>query len=270
MTRRSASGRLAGPARRRLSRLTVAATLEPLAGSDLVIEAVFEDMAVKQELFGSAVSLLWAGRVIATNTSYLDVERDGRGAADRRGSWACTSSRRRNVMKLLEIVRARRASPRDAGDRPGRRQGARQGQRGRRRLRRVHRQSHSRPLPEGVRRHAGGGRVAEGDRRRASRLRLRDGTVAVRTCRASTSRGRGASAMLPLRKPSDRYEPGGGQAVRDGPLRPEDGRGVVPLRERASASSIRWSRRSCARTQRSTGRPQRSFRPDEIVSRVLA
>src|SRR4051794_24249962 len=40
-----------------------------LAGCDLVIEAVFEDLAVKQELFGRIEAVIAADTVLATNTS---------------------------------------------------------------------------------------------------------------------------------------------------------------------------------------------------------
>jgi len=44
-----------------------------LAGCDLVIEAVFEDLAVKQELFGRIEAVVGADTVLATNTSALSV-----------------------------------------------------------------------------------------------------------------------------------------------------------------------------------------------------
>jgi 3-hydroxybutyryl-CoA dehydrogenase len=44
-----------------------------LAGCDLVIEAVFEDLAVKQELFGRIEAVVAADAVLATNTSALSV-----------------------------------------------------------------------------------------------------------------------------------------------------------------------------------------------------
>ena len=45
-----------------------------LAECDLVIEAVFEDMAVKKELFATLDGILKPGAILATNTSYLDID----------------------------------------------------------------------------------------------------------------------------------------------------------------------------------------------------
>ena len=50
-----------------------------LADVDLVIDAVFEDMAVKQELLTALESVVRAETVIATNTSYLDIDEMGVG-----------------------------------------------------------------------------------------------------------------------------------------------------------------------------------------------
>ncbi|CAN7197162.1 3-hydroxyacyl-CoA dehydrogenase NAD-binding domain-containing protein [Mesorhizobium sp. LjNodule214] len=82
-----------------------------LADCDLIVEAVFEDMAVKQEVFGKLDAVAKPGAILATNTSYLDVN-----------AIAATTSRPQdvvglhffspaNVMKLLEIVRADKTAP---------------------------------------------------------------------------------------------------------------------------------------------------------------
>ncbi|MCE0761983.1 3-hydroxyacyl-CoA dehydrogenase NAD-binding domain-containing protein [Pseudonocardia kujensis] len=55
--------------------------LKELAGADLVIEAVFEDMAVKQELLSAVEPLLPLRTVIASNTSYLDLDEMSAGLA---------------------------------------------------------------------------------------------------------------------------------------------------------------------------------------------
>lgn len=77
-----------------------------LADVDLVIEAVFENMEVKREVFGKLEQHCKPGCILATNTSYLDIN-----------ELASTSSRKEdivgihffspaNIMKLLEVVRA--------------------------------------------------------------------------------------------------------------------------------------------------------------------
>ncbi|MFP5341223.1 MAG: 3-hydroxyacyl-CoA dehydrogenase NAD-binding domain-containing protein, partial [Gammaproteobacteria bacterium] len=53
-----------------------AATLrmEDVADADLVIEAVFEDMGLKQDIFRRLDTLARPGAILATNTSGLDVD----------------------------------------------------------------------------------------------------------------------------------------------------------------------------------------------------
>ena len=88
------NGRLEEGERERMLGLLDATTdVASLAGCDLVIEAVFEDLAVKLELFGRVEQQLADDTVLATNTSALSVTRDRRRAraAGARSS-ACTSS----------------------------------------------------------------------------------------------------------------------------------------------------------------------------------
>jgi 3-hydroxyacyl-CoA dehydrogenase len=60
-------------AQARIDRLAYAPNIESLAGADLYIEAVFEDIAVKTGVLRRLESVA-AGAIIATNTSYLDIE----------------------------------------------------------------------------------------------------------------------------------------------------------------------------------------------------
>jgi 3-hydroxybutyryl-CoA dehydrogenase len=55
------------------SRITPASDLKDLAGSGLVIEAIIEDLGIKQKLFAELESLLSADAILATNTSSLSV-----------------------------------------------------------------------------------------------------------------------------------------------------------------------------------------------------
>jgi 3-hydroxyacyl-CoA dehydrogenase len=105
------SGRIdeAGLAERR-ARLTLATGLDRLASCDLVIEAVFEDMGVKLELLAALEPLLRPDAIIATNTSYLDVETMAGALARPERFLGLHFFSPAHVMKLLEIVRARRAS----------------------------------------------------------------------------------------------------------------------------------------------------------------
>ena len=101
-------GRLdAGAAGAAKQRVTASSDLDALRDSDLVIEAVFENLAIKRELFARLGALCRPGAVLATNTSTLDVDAiaaaSGR-AGDVVGMHFFSPA---NVMRLLEIVRGR-------------------------------------------------------------------------------------------------------------------------------------------------------------------
>ncbi len=88
----------------RLARFTGATDYGALDDADLIIEAVFEDMAVKQAVFAQLDRVAKPGAVLATNTSYLDVDRIAaatRGPADVLGLHFFSPA---NIMKLLEVV----------------------------------------------------------------------------------------------------------------------------------------------------------------------
>ena len=88
-----------------MSLLSPTLALEDLRECDLVIEAVFEDMAIKKEVFGKLDTICKAGAILASNTSYLDINEIAqatRRPADVIGLHFFSPA---NVMKLLEIVR---------------------------------------------------------------------------------------------------------------------------------------------------------------------
>ena len=94
----------------RMSRLMPSVEMQQLASVDLVIEAVFEDLQIKKALFARLDGVVRDGAIIASNTSYLDL--DAMAAATRRpgdvvGLHFFSPA---NVMKLLEIVRGRETS----------------------------------------------------------------------------------------------------------------------------------------------------------------
>lgn len=72
--RRARSQLTAVEAEERLSRVTVGCEWAPLAEVDLVIEAAIEDLAVKQALFARLGEMTRPGTLLASNTSYLDLE----------------------------------------------------------------------------------------------------------------------------------------------------------------------------------------------------
>jgi 3-hydroxyacyl-CoA dehydrogenase len=98
-------GRMAPETRdRRLDRLRGALDYAALSDCDLVIEAVFEDLTAKQAVFAALDSVLEPGAIIATNTSYLDVDLLAAGtnrAPDVIGLHFFSPA---SVMRLLEIV----------------------------------------------------------------------------------------------------------------------------------------------------------------------
>lgn len=107
------SGRMTVEARDRiLARARFVTDLAELADVDLVIEAVFEDMAVKQELFGRLEAIVRPDCILATNTSYLDIDTMAAGLKRPGNVIGLHFFSPAHVMKLLEIVRAR-ATPAD-------------------------------------------------------------------------------------------------------------------------------------------------------------
>lgn len=95
----------------RLGRITPSTDLSALARADLVIEAVFEDMAVKQAVLRELDRVLRRGAILASNTSYLDLDalaRETTRPADVVGLHFFAPA---NVMRLLEIVRGAQTAP---------------------------------------------------------------------------------------------------------------------------------------------------------------
>jgi 3-hydroxyacyl-CoA dehydrogenase len=85
--------------------LTPSLSMEDLADCDLVIEAVYESMDVKKDVFGKLDKIVKQGAILASNTSYLDVNEIAASTsrpADVLGMHFFSPA---NVMKLLEVVR---------------------------------------------------------------------------------------------------------------------------------------------------------------------
>jgi len=86
--------------------ITGSLALEDLAGVDLVIEAVFERMDIKKELFGKLDAICKPGAILATNTSYLNIDEIASATTRPEAVIGLHFFSPANVMKLLEIVRA--------------------------------------------------------------------------------------------------------------------------------------------------------------------
>ena len=94
----------------RMGRLIPTLDFDALADADLVIEAVFEDMQLKKSVFERLDAIAKPGAILASNTSYLDV--DAIAAMTKRpedvlGMHFFSPA---NVMRLLEIVRGAKTS----------------------------------------------------------------------------------------------------------------------------------------------------------------
>ncbi|MEO7634359.1 MAG: 3-hydroxyacyl-CoA dehydrogenase NAD-binding domain-containing protein, partial [Sphingomicrobium sp.] len=91
--------------------LTSTLDFDALAECDLIIEAVFEQMEVKRDIFARLDKIARPGAILASNTSYLNVDEIA----------ACTSRPQdvlgmhffspANIMKLLEVVRGAKTAP---------------------------------------------------------------------------------------------------------------------------------------------------------------
>lgn len=107
-----AKGRIEqGEASLRLARVQTVADYAALAPADLVIEAVYENLELKQKIFRALDEVLKPGAILASNTSALDI--DAIAAVTRRpesvlGLHFFSPA---HIMKLLEIVRGAKTAP---------------------------------------------------------------------------------------------------------------------------------------------------------------
>lgn len=97
--------------RQRLAQFTGSTDYADLADCDLIVEAVFEDMAVKKEVFGKLEAVAKPGAILATNTSYLDINEIAASTSRPQDVLGLHFFSPANVMKLLEIVRAEKTAP---------------------------------------------------------------------------------------------------------------------------------------------------------------
>ena len=94
-----------------MGRLTPTLDMEDLADSDLVIEAVFENMDVKKEVFTKLDAIVKPGAILASNTSYLNVDEMAAVTTRPDHVLGLHFFSPANVMRLLEIVRAAKTAP---------------------------------------------------------------------------------------------------------------------------------------------------------------
>lgn len=94
----------------RLGRLTPSLGLGALSSVDLVVEAVFESMAVKREVFGALGALVSPDTILATNTSTLNVDEIAAATTYSERVLGLHFFSPANVMRLVEVVRAEKTS----------------------------------------------------------------------------------------------------------------------------------------------------------------
>jgi 3-hydroxyacyl-CoA dehydrogenase len=94
----------------RMALLTGSLNIEDLADCDLVIEAVFENMKVKKEIFAKLDKIVKQGAILASNTSALDVNEIASATVRPESVIGLHFFSPANVMKLLEVVRGDKSS----------------------------------------------------------------------------------------------------------------------------------------------------------------
>jgi len=95
----------------RMAKLRVISGLKFVADADLVIEAAFEDMAVKREIFSKISEFAKPGAILATNTSFLNVDQIAAATSRQSDVVGMHFFSPANVMKLVEVVRGAATAP---------------------------------------------------------------------------------------------------------------------------------------------------------------
>ncbi len=90
--------------------ITPSLDLEALADCDLIIEAVYEDMGVKKEIFGKLDKIAKPGAILASNTSYLNIDEIAASTSRPGDVVGMHFFSPANVMKLLEVVRGEKTA----------------------------------------------------------------------------------------------------------------------------------------------------------------
>ncbi|MEG8038786.1 3-hydroxyacyl-CoA dehydrogenase NAD-binding domain-containing protein [Sphingomonas sp. LR60] len=108
----AAKGRLpAGAPDQAMALLSPTLSLDDLGDCDLIIEAAYEDMGVKKDIFARLDAIAKPGAILASNTSYLNIDEIAavtKRPGDVLGMHFFSPA---NVMKLLEVVRGKQTAP---------------------------------------------------------------------------------------------------------------------------------------------------------------
>jgi 3-hydroxyacyl-CoA dehydrogenase len=95
----------------RMALITPALDLNALGEVDLVIEAVFESMPVKKEIFAKLDHIARPGAILASNTSFLDLNEIAEATTRPEDVVGLHYFSPANVMRLLEVVRGEKTAP---------------------------------------------------------------------------------------------------------------------------------------------------------------
>jgi len=106
-------GRIAqGEADKRIAALTPVSTIEGAADADLIIEAVFERLDLKQSIFSQLDAIAKPGAILASNTSFLDLNMIAAATSRPDHVVGLHFFAPANIMRLLEVVRGAKTSDR--------------------------------------------------------------------------------------------------------------------------------------------------------------
>jgi 3-hydroxyacyl-CoA dehydrogenase len=94
----------------RMGLLSPGLSLDTLADCDLIIEAVFENMDIKKDVFGKLDKVAKKGAILASNTSYLNVDEIASATSRPESVLGMHFFSPANVMRLLEVVRGEKTA----------------------------------------------------------------------------------------------------------------------------------------------------------------
>ena len=95
----------------RMGLITPTLEYAALKDADLIVEAVFEEMGVKEAVFRQLDAVAKPGAILASNTSYLDIDRIASFTQRPQDVIGLHFFSPANVMRLLEIVRGAQTAP---------------------------------------------------------------------------------------------------------------------------------------------------------------
>jgi 3-hydroxyacyl-CoA dehydrogenase len=108
----AAKGKLTGEqVEKAMGLLSPTLDFNALADCDLIIEAVYENMDVKKEVFGRLDKIAKLGAILASNTSYLNINESAASISRPGDVVGMHFFSPANVMKLLEVVRGDKTAP---------------------------------------------------------------------------------------------------------------------------------------------------------------